>query len=169
MEIILQKQCSKCRGIKPVEEFSHNKNRPSGLRTCCKICDAEVYKKYHKAHTTERHEHNREWQIKYPEYQKEYQIAHPDKIAEWTERRRALKANARGDGVTARQWRNMQEDYNYLCAYCNQKKPLAMDHIVPLSKGGKHDIENMVPACKSCNSSKNDTSLLIFLYRNMSP
>jgi len=29
-----------------------------------------------------------------------------------------------------------------------------MDHVIPLSKGGKHLPSNVVPACASCNSSK---------------
>ena len=31
---------------------------------------------------------------------------------------------------------------------------MSIDHVVPLSRGGKHEIENLLPACRSCNSSK---------------
>lgn len=31
---------------------------------------------------------------------------------------------------------------------------LTMDHVVPISKGGKTTIDNVIPACSSCNSSK---------------
>ena len=43
------------------------------------------------------------------------------------------------------------------CYYCKQKIPpreLTMDHIVPLSRGGKSTKGNVVPACKSCNNRK---------------
>lgn len=43
-----------------------------------------------------------------------------------------------------------------LCQYCFRLisgKP-TIDHIVPLSRGGKHAKGNLVAACKSCNSSK---------------
>jgi 5-methylcytosine-specific restriction endonuclease McrA len=29
-----------------------------------------------------------------------------------------------------------------------------MDHIIPLSRGGRSDRENLVPCCKDCNSRK---------------
>jgi len=44
------------------------------------------------------------------------------------------------------------------CHYCKEKfasKELTMDHIVPLSRGGKSTKGNVVPCCKNCNSEKN--------------
>ncbi|MFC1863975.1 HNH endonuclease [Thermodesulfobacteriota bacterium] len=43
------------------------------------------------------------------------------------------------------------------CYYCNRevgKPELTMDHIVPLSRGGKSKKGNIVPACKECNNKK---------------
>jgi 5-methylcytosine-specific restriction protein A len=43
------------------------------------------------------------------------------------------------------------------CYYCGQLTPpkeLTMDHIVPLSRGGKSTRGNIVPACKTCNNKK---------------
>ena len=46
------------------------------------------------------------------------------------------------------------------CAICGKKirsfEELTVDHIVPISKGGKKVIENCQLAHKSCNSRKND-------------
>ena len=44
-----------------------------------------------------------------------------------------------------------------ICHYCNAavgRKNLTMDHIVPLSRGGKSKKGNVVPACKACNNKK---------------
>lgn len=44
------------------------------------------------------------------------------------------------------------------CFYCGNTGG-AIDHLVPRSKGGSDDISNLVPCCKSCNSSKSNKSL----------
>lgn len=44
-----------------------------------------------------------------------------------------------------------------VCHYCHQKfsrDELTMDHIVPLSRGGKSTKSNIVPCCKNCNNEK---------------
>ncbi len=42
------------------------------------------------------------------------------------------------------------------CAYCGKDKKLEIEHVVALSDGGLHVPSNLVGACRSCNSSKND-------------
>lgn len=52
-------------------------------------------------------------------------------------------------------WRNILNEYNFACAYCSRTDlPLTKDHVIPLSRGGHHTKENVVPACKPCNSRK---------------
>ena len=44
-----------------------------------------------------------------------------------------------------------------VCHYCGNNvgpKNITMDHIVPLSRGGKSKKGNIVPACKECNNKK---------------
>ncbi len=43
------------------------------------------------------------------------------------------------------------------CHYCEQAvapSELTMDHLIPLSRGGKTTKGNVVPACKECNNKK---------------
>ena len=50
--------------------------------------------------------------------------------------------------------RNIQKG---VCYYCNRmvgREKLTMDHLVPLSRGGKSKKGNVVPACKECNNKK---------------
>ena len=63
-----------------------------------------------------------------------------------------LKENAT---LTKNEWQEILNKFNNKCAYCGEKAE-AQDHIIPLSKGGHHTKENVVPACKSCNSKKGD-------------
>ncbi len=44
-----------------------------------------------------------------------------------------------------------------ICHYCGVSVPpdqLTMDHIVPITRGGKSTRGNVVPACKECNNKK---------------
>ena len=44
-----------------------------------------------------------------------------------------------------------------VCYYCNRdvgREQLTMDHLVPLSRGGKSKKGNIVAACKECNNQK---------------
>lgn len=46
------------------------------------------------------------------------------------------------------------------CGYCQDRNgPLEVDHVIPVSKGGKEDLSNLVVACRSCNASKGGLSL----------
>ena len=47
----------------------------------------------------------------------------------------------------------------YTCQYCNTthtRKELTMDHVIPLSLGGKTKWDNMVAACSPCNTLKSN-------------
>lgn len=44
-----------------------------------------------------------------------------------------------------------------ICYHCEQRFPpkdLTMDHLIPISRGGKSDKKNCVPSCKECNTKK---------------
>ena len=38
-----------------------------------------------------------------------------------------------------------------------------MDHVDCIAKGGRHEADNVVPACRSCNSKKHTNSVVVFL------
>ncbi len=56
---------------------------------------------------------------------------------------------------------------NYTCQYCGYKwdgvsvktKKMTVDHVMPVSKGGKSSFENCVTACNECNFKKGDKLL----------
>lgn len=47
-----------------------------------------------------------------------------------------------------------------ICNYCGSKEKLALDHIFAQKHGGKDDAENLIYACRSCNSSKGRKDLM---------
>lgn len=61
-------------------------------------------------------------------------------------------------------WAKIRNDVfkrdDYTCNYCGSRgKSLECDHVVPVSRGGSHDLDNLVTACKTCNQSKRDKLL----------
>lgn len=50
------------------------------------------------------------------------------------------------------------------CAYCGSTVELSIDHLVPRLLAGKDDGVNLVCACRSCNSSKRGSDLLVWMH-----
>lgn len=137
------------------------------------------------AYARENYEHRRsvlyEWRRKNPERYAEMcrqsAARRRDKInayareyyrRTWDKRRHEKRdAQARrqahcADGTFTRAgWLQQLEVFGHRCAYCLRANVrLDMDHVAPLSRGGKHSIENIVPACGTCNKRKGAKSLL---------
>ena len=47
-----------------------------------------------------------------------------------------------------------------ICNYCGSEDKLALDHIFPQKLGGLDDAENLIFACRTCNSSKGKKDLI---------
>lgn len=72
--------------------------------------------------------------------------------------RAARKRKRRMAGVehdlSPTQWSSLQAAWGG-CAYCGASGvPLQKDCVLPISRGGRYTVTNVVPACGSCNASK---------------
>jgi 5-methylcytosine-specific restriction protein A len=66
--------------------------------------------------------------------------------------RERLKAK---DLKKSRWWQNLiQKTQCYYCHIAISREQVTMDHVVPISRGGRSTAGNLVPACKSCNENK---------------
>lgn len=90
--------------------------------------------------------------------------ANPDRRQNYWNTYRARKLDNPGSvGVSARDWRRLVNRFNGCCAYCNQvARPVHMDHVIPLARGGRHAIGNVLPACGRCNKSKHVMLLAVW-------
>lgn len=79
-----------------------------------------------------------------------------------TQRRGLVKRRARvklqreiTPELTAAEWQEILDAHGHACRYCGRTDlPLTQDHVIPLKRGGSHSKENIVPACRPCNSRK---------------
>jgi 5-methylcytosine-specific restriction endonuclease McrA len=97
-----------------------------------------------------------------------YRVANPERCRAIQRaachRRRVKLLGSCSPGVNPAAWAALVEQFGGCCAYCG-KPGTAVDHVVPISKGGRDEIANVLPACKSCNSSKGNRDLSTWLAR----
>ena len=90
---------------------------------------------------------------------RKWRRANPERRRLYNAQRRAKKNGANGTHTLA-DWRGTLARFSHKCVYCGSDNQLTQDHIVPLSKGGTHTADNIVPACQRCNSSKGDKMII---------
>ncbi len=67
--------------------------------------------------------------------------------------------------LTASQWAALVSAWGG-CAYCGSPAgPLQKDCLLPISRGGRYTLANVVPACGSCNASKWNLEVTSWLRR----
>lgn len=124
------KTCKKCDETFPqnADYFGHT---PTGnFRNTCRYC------------------HNKK--------NKEWHADNPFARQERGEQRMLREREAGGRGYTAEDIFKIRKQLGNKCAYCST--PLNhgghVDHIVPVSRGGKNEPENLTLACARCNLEK---------------
>ncbi|WBY90949.1 HNH endonuclease [Enterococcus casseliflavus] len=67
--------------------------------------------------------------------------------------------------LTQEEWEMAKAYFRFHCAYCGQEDELTKDHLDPLNNKGSLTVSNVVPACRSCNSSKKDHQWLAWFQK----
>lgn len=80
-------------------------------------------------------------------------------------RKRKRRMDAADNDLTAAQWAAIRDAWGG-CAYCGATDAaLQRDCVLALSRGGRYTIDNIVPACRSCNASKSNDEVTRWLRR----
>lgn len=67
--------------------------------------------------------------------------------------------------LTDSQWAALQLAWGG-CAYCGViGAPLQKDCVLPISRGGRYELANVVPSCRSCNASKCNSEVTSWMRR----
>jgi 5-methylcytosine-specific restriction endonuclease McrA len=83
--------------------------------------------------------------------------------------RAARKRKRRMDRVehdlSPEQWSALQAAWGG-CAYCGATDaPLQRDCVMAISRGGRYTLDNIAPACRSCNASKSNDEVTSWMRR----
>lgn len=146
--------CARCSEWRPLTEFYRDRKGRSGRKSTCVEC--------HRSEQVARYRSSREvviirvraWQRSNPEAYRKTQAAKA------LRRREASSGLRYGEGFSVA---DLIADGQVTCAYCD--RPVAqtdscdplratLDHVVPLSRGGRHERANAVVACSECNTRK---------------
>jgi 5-methylcytosine-specific restriction endonuclease McrA len=88
--------------------------------------------------------------------QKEWRQRNPEKARAYVRSSHSKRRDAsKGDSFSTAQWLALLAYHGGRCAYCGSDIRIEIDHRVPLIRGGTITIENILPACRSCNRRKN--------------
>lgn len=156
--------------------YQRNRERILAMRKARYWADAgkarQESAKYRRGHVAEYNEYRRRWRVANPDKVHAQSVRQRERdpqkyqerlrrLEEWHKPRAALlcarrRARLRGlpDTLTLEQWNEIKESFGHRCAYCGEAGPLEQEHVTPLSKGGGTTNDNIVPACRSCNSKK---------------
>ena len=93
-----------------------------------------------------------------------YSQEHSEESRIYHQKRRSLKRKLTSN-LTLKQWGDIKNYFDNECCYCGKELPLEQEHFIPLSKLGEYTINNIIPACRSCNCSKNNNEALSW-FRN---
>lgn len=165
------KACVACHEVKLLDDFYGHPKMADKRQSICKACSYKRHKAWCEANRARKNEYQRAYRQRYPEKVRAqldaWLKAHPEyeparyakRYADPKQRVRMLAANKLhrfrkrangGRGVTVDQ---MLDLLSKPCAYCGAEAT-EIDHVLPVSRGGEHDINNVAPACRSCNASK---------------
>lgn len=166
------KVCSRCGEWRCIADYHRHPSTKDKRDAKCKFCK-RAYTKSISAKATER---TRQWRADHKEiirprlaaqarqyrqthgaqwraYLRSYSGLHPEYSAVTSLRYIARKRGALGE-FSVVEWRALCDYFGNRCLCCGEQKPLAADHVVPLSVGGDNTIGNIQPLCRECNSSK---------------
>lgn len=97
---------------------------------------------YNNKNKEKRKEAYKNWELKNKDHK--YMLNH---------KRRVKIKEAKGYKDRIENFRKRMNDIGE-CIFCGSKKNLTIEHLIPVSKGGTNEINNLFPSCKKCNCSK---------------
>jgi len=180
------KKCTKCgqeHEASP-EFFTVAKRNSDGLDIYCRPCRRVIAKDFYLKNRQKEIERSKRWNKnnaskvarnmancrkrdpeKYRQYDKQWKAENKLKVYSYdcTKRQKRRAAiNKTQCKATHEEVQMVIKKANGLCYYCGKKAKLTLDHVIPLSKGGLHELSNLVAACSPCNSSKGNRDPIAF-------
>jgi len=164
------KPCSRCKQIKPFTEFNKKASTPTGYNTACRDCANAMKRNMTPEQRARKNQLKRKWDAEHPEKVKQMNSSayrqNPEVFINNAYLRYARKMHNDRRLVTAKE---IAKIYSRPCIYCESTLLIEIDHIIPISRGGRHSIGNLAPACRSCNRNKSDSLIMEWRKKRETP
>lgn len=170
-----ERECHVCQQVLPIGNFRRRKDRGTYKHTC-RVCESVRLKEWTASEAGRKAKKKYLKSDKYKEFRRRYEAGEKRrrqvraaanrrrkkphyriKARLYCARRRARLLEAEGN-FEKEDWIQVLSEQKNKCCYCGteftEEIPPTIDHKTPLSRGGSHDISNIVVACRTCNSKK---------------
>lgn len=141
------------------ERYEREAEKIKAQKTEWRLANREEYLK-------RRRKYQKENSVMLAEKCKEYRIANPVIVAQGKTRYRSRKKE---NGIFIRTEKDRIRQLarqRYCCFYCNIKMSIIHEeHVIPISRGGRDSVGNIVYACPACNHSKNNKYIVEWKYK----
>jgi hypothetical protein len=171
-------KCNGCKEEKPTHCFNVNRGKKRGFQYKCRDCCVAVNREW-KKNNRERYnflirrwnsKHRDELRVKYREYSRKNREVWS---TAYGRRRAAERGTFIGDRRVILEWIRSWKGKRFArCYWCGGKfasNKCHADHIVSISRGGAHSIENLCVSCKTCNQGKHASPLSVWNTRLVEP
>jgi 5-methylcytosine-specific restriction endonuclease McrA len=170
------KTCSKCKQIKTFDEFTNHKSHADGKTSQCRTCIAKTKRQKYKNDLQKSKIANKANYVKHKEkrlvYAKTHRKPYDKQAAElgrkWRSEnkelmafyQRARRAKIKNNSIYYVSSKELKKLKNSPCFYCGNNDLIEIDHIIPIARGGSHGIGNLISACRGCNRSRQDKTIM---------
>ena len=154
-----KKTCTRCGQSKPAASEFARSGRGDGYAARCKRCRRQAYREWRAANPAE-------WKAslqRCQEARRRQRESDPQRVADIGRLSRARRVDRKGAPkvglMTLWQWLEVRQAFGDRCCYCGAKEGLSLDHLTPISRGGRTTLGNVAVACRRCNSRKHKLSV----------
>lgn len=181
MENVVIKYCKFCQINKPVSEYYTRMGLLHNVSNKCKSCSCFHSRQWTKNNKEKNNLRAARWARENPEKRKKSVNKYDQKNIEEKRRRgrednkkrrqldldgerkkgayysqvRRARVNNLKSTITQARLKKIFHIAKGRCVYCGKESKLTIDHFTPIISGGENVAYNIIPCCKSCNSSKN--------------
>jgi 5-methylcytosine-specific restriction endonuclease McrA len=156
-----------CQQLLPAtsEYFANSKSSIDSLFHYCRACDSKRNKEYYLSHQEEKKKFRNDNRERLRKYQREHKVENNLRAKAWAKdnpvrhlaksHKRRVLVQQNGGHFTSDDVKTQYEEQEGKCFYCDKKlDKYHIDHLIPISRGGSNDKENICIACPECNFRK---------------